>query len=146
MGKYNDFGARIRSWGGRGPNAGSYAGSVTLTAQGSFDPTATSQVALFTLPSGAIPLATQSFGGATGGTNPTVNIGTSGDPDGIAAGLDADGTAFDGASGALIGTAFTTDTAVYGVVGGSAATGGTTSVAVWYVMEDEFGGGDRSGS
>lgn len=145
MGKYNDFGARIRSWGGRGPNAGSYAGSVTLTAQGSFDATSTSQVALFTLPSGAIPLGASSFGGATGGASPTVIIGTTGDDNGIADALDADGAAF-AANGALLGTAFTTDTTIYGKVGGSAATGGTTAIAVWYVMEDEFSGGDRSGS
>ena len=34
------------------------------------------------LPAGAIPISIVTIGGATGGTNPTVDIGTSADDDG----------------------------------------------------------------
>lgn len=145
MGKYNTFGGRLRSWGGRGPDAGSYAGSVPLTAKATFDATSTTQVELFTLPAGAIPLATQSFGGASGGTNPTVDIGTTGSSAGIANELDADDPAWD-ATGALLGTALSSATTIYGKVGGSAGTAGSTTIVHWYVMEDDNAGGDASGS
>ena len=46
-----------------------------------FDPTAASADSGKTLPKGAIPLGVHSLGGATGGTNPTVDVGTSGDAD-----------------------------------------------------------------
>lgn len=104
-------------------------------ARGSFDPTSASQVELFTLPAGAIPLWAVSYGGATGGTNPTVDLGTTGDDDGIANELDADGGAA-AYGGALLNAQLTADTAIYGKVGASAATGGTTSVGVAYIMAD----------
>lgn len=108
---------------------------VVAMARASFDPTSASQVELFTLPKGAIPMYAVSYGGATGGTNPTVHLGTTGDADGIADELDADGTAV-GYAGALLNTQITADTTYYGQVGASAATGGTTSVAIAYVMAD----------
>lgn len=104
-----------------------------LSVQGSFDPTSASQVKLFDLPNGAIPLGVDSLGGATGGTNPTVIVGTTVDDNGFADELDADGIAFNGI-GALTGISLTTDTAVYGKVGASAATGGTTTVIMKYRM------------
>jgi hypothetical protein len=108
---------------------------VLGVARGSFDPTSASQIELFTLPAGAIPLSIASYGGATGGTNPTVDVGTTGDDDGIANELDADGAATDNA-GALMNVQLTADTVIYGKVGASAATGGTTAVALSYIMAD----------
>lgn len=118
-------------------SAGKTADQAVLVAalKGSFDPTSATQVELFTLPKGAIPLGVDSLGGATGGTNPTVDVGTSGDDDGFANELDADGVSFDG-SGALTGVELTADTVVYGKVGASAATGGTTTIVMKYIMAD----------
>ena len=42
------------------------------------------------LPAGAIPISIMTIGGATGGTNPTVDIGTSADDDGLFNEVDAD--------------------------------------------------------
>lgn len=118
-----------------GPKSAS-AGSVMLTLKGSFDPTSATQIKLFTLPKGAIPLGVLSLGGATGGTNPTVDVGTVADADGFANEVDADGVTMTAAVGALTGVLLTTDTAVYGQVGSSAATGGTVTVLLTYVMSD----------
>lgn len=119
-------------WRSRGTKGASYATNV-LTMQASFDPTSTSQIELFTLPNGAIPMGADSFGGATGGSNPTVILGTVADDNGFSAALDADGVAFND-SGALTGVALTVDTIVYGKVGASAATGGTSTVVLNYRM------------
>ena len=90
-----------------------------------------------TLPVGAIPLFAQNIdGGATGGTNPTVDIGTSGDPDGFANELDADGATGLINTGALLGTELTADTVIYAGVGASAATGGTGTIGVYFIMSD----------
>lgn len=110
------------------------AGVVGMV-RGSFDPTSASQIELFTLPKGAIPMYAVSYGGGTGGSSPTVDIGTTGDDDGIANELDADGAAV-AYGGALLNVQLTADTVIYGKVGASAATGGTTSVAVAYIMAD----------
>lgn len=115
------------------PTRGATAADDILSFVSSFDPTSTGQVSLGVLPNGARPLGIDSFGGATGGTNPTVDIGTSVDPDGFANELDADDVAFND-SGALTGVLLTTDTEVFGIVGAAAATGGTTTVLIKYVM------------
>ena len=115
------------------PSQGSSWATGILSMQGSFDPTSASQIEIFTLPNGAIPMGCDSLGGATGGTNPTVILGTIGDDNGFAAALDADGVAFND-SGALTGVALTADTIVYGKVGASAATGGTSVVVMKYRM------------
>ena len=101
-----------------------------------FDPTQAAAASGATLPKGAIPIGVQSFGGATGGTNPTVDVGTSGDTDGFANELDADGVTAITATGALLGIELTADTAIHVGVGASAATGGTTTILVFYVMAD----------
>lgn len=115
------------------PTKGSTLSQVVLSFVSSFDPTSTGQVSLGTLPKGGRPLGIDSFGGATGGTNPTVDIGTAVDPDGFANELDADDVAFND-FGALTGIALTTDTEVFGIVGAAAATGGTTTVLIKYTM------------
>ena len=109
---------------------------LSASFQATFDPTSVTQILLGTLPAGAIPLQVYSLGGATGGANPTVDIGTIADPDGFANELDADGVVFNGV-GALTGIALTVDTPVYGTVGASAATGGATTVIINYVMVDD---------
>ena len=106
--------------------------------QFTLDPTAASADTGKTLPAGAVPLWVQNInGGATGGTNPTVDVGTSGDTDGFANELDADGiTALTG-GGALLGTALTADTAIYAGAGSAAATGGSCLIGVYYIMQDD---------
>lgn len=106
----------------------------------SFNPTSATQVLLGYLPAGSVPLDVIGFGGTTGGTNPTVDIGTSGDDDGIANELAADATATTATSaaknGVLLNTQMTSLTAVYGKVGSSAGTGGTFSGVLLYTIED----------
>lgn len=124
-------------WRQRGDNnADSFAAVSALVLKASFDPTSASQVSLGKLPSGAIPIGVTSLGGATGGTNPTVDVGTSGDDDGLANELDADTLGAMTATGALLGAALSTQTEIFGKVGASAATGGTTTVLVHYIMSD----------
>lgn len=110
-------------------------GLVLQCLRVSGDPTSSAAVSVGTLPTGATPVGVQSLGGATGGTNPTVNVGLGADPDGLAAGLDADGLTTLVATGAEVGTALTADTAVTLQVGSSAATGGTTAVLVYFIRE-----------
>ena len=78
------------------------------------------------------------IGGSTGGTNPTVDIGTSADPDGLFNEVDADtaGTIV-GANGALaVAGGLAADATVTGIVGSSAATGGTFTGVLTYVMAE----------
>lgn len=109
---------------------------LQAVAQASFDATSATQIELFTLPKGAIPLQVTSLGGATGGTNPTVDIGTAVDGDGFATELDSDDVVF-GDSGALTGIELAVDTIVFGEVGASAATGGTVKILMNYIMADD---------
>jgi len=123
--------------GGAGSDA--TTASALCVMRGSFDPTSSTQILIGTLPKGARVIDVRSWGGATGGTNPTVDIGTSGDDDGFANELDADGNSgayAPGTLGVLANTQLSSDTAVYGKVGASAATGGTTTVHVHFVVED----------
>ncbi len=103
----------------------------------SFDPTAAAAGTGVFLPKGAIPLAVRSLGGSTGGISPTVDVQLAG---GTAAGL-ANELAADSfavqETGADLGVALTADTEIEAGVGASAATGGTTTVLVAYVMEDD---------
>lgn len=111
----------------------SSVGTPNLTMQASFDPTSATQIELFTLPANAIPTVVTSLGGSTGGTNPTVDIGTLADDDGFANELASDAVTT-ATPGALTGIKLTADTIVYGKVGASAATGGTTTILFTYVM------------
>lgn len=87
------------------------------------------------LPKGAIPVSVSSLGGATGDS--TVDIGDGSDADGFANELAADNVSMRTVTGALIGTELTVETTLYMVAGASAATGGTTSALVEYVMADD---------
>ncbi len=119
-----------------GASRTSWAGVPVLVMKASFDPTSATQILLGTLPAGSIPLGVQSLGGATGGTNPTVDIGTVASNAGIANEVDADTLTLTYATGALTGVALTVDTPIYGKVGASAATGGTTTVLISYIFND----------
>lgn len=126
-----------RIYGGNNKNATPSVGLQCI--QFTLDPTAASADTGKVLPKGCIPQGVQNFnGGATGGTDPTVDVGTSGDTDGFANELDADGiTDITSTLGALIGIPLTTDTAIHAGVGASAATGGSVLVGVYYIMEDD---------
>lgn len=119
-----------------GASRTSWAGVPVLVMKASFDPTSATQILLGTLPAGSIPLGVQSLGGATGGTNPTVDIGTVASNAGIANEADAGTLTLTYATGALTGVALTVDTPIYGKVGASAATGGTTTVLISYIFND----------
>jgi hypothetical protein len=136
----------VRSYGG-GDKGSVTPGVVTQSVTISFDPTATGATAVkigtssstgenFVLPAGAVPISLLSIGGAAGGTNPTVDIGSSADPDGFFNEVDADtkGT-LKGADGALVdGDGVSAATTVTGNVGASAATSGTFTGVFTYVM------------
>lgn len=137
------FNSVVRSKGGR--DAAS-PGVVPVVLKGSFDPTAEAAVAIsmgdgrpMIAPIGAIPLWTRSLGGATGGTNPTVDVGDGSTDDLFANELDADGVATQDAADS---TELTADTTIYGMVGDSAGTGGTTTVLFAYLPADN--GGDHN--
>lgn len=119
-----------------GASRTSWAGVPVLVMKASFDPTSATQILLGTLPAGSIPLGVQSLGGATGGTNPTVDIGTVASNAGIANEADADTLTLTAATGVLTGVPLTVDTPIYGKVGASAATGGTTTVLISYIFND----------
>lgn len=88
------------------------------------------------LPKGAVVMAVNGIGGGTGGTSPTIHIGTEADPDAYAADLAADVASFHdpGAYGDEMGVRTTEVTPLYGGVGTSAATGGAVEVWVYFVL------------
>ena len=138
----------VRSNGGAG-KGNATPSVVTLSEVISFDPTQSSATAVrigtsatagqtFVLPAGAIPISFMTIGGSTGGTNPTVDIGTSADPDGFFNEVDSDtkGT-LKGADGALVvAGGITAASTVTGSVGSSAATGGTVTGIFTYTVVD----------
>lgn len=146
----NTFQGLMRSTGGAAKESGVTPGPLVMSTVISFDPTAASATAVrigtsattgsfFTLPAGAVPLYLLTLGGATGGTNPTVDIGSLATADGFFNEADADtkGT-LNGANGSLVtGTGLAAQTQVYGKVGASAASGGTfTGVFVYTVYNN----------
>lgn len=113
---------------------------IVMSVPFSFDPTSATQVLLATLPVNARVMDIVGYGGATGGASPTVDIGTLSDDDGLANEMDCDAVSTRASSaavgGALINTVLSTsaETAIYGKVGASAATGGTFSGSVEYII------------
>ena len=106
-------------------------GNVSLNAEISFDPTQVSTGTGFILPAGSVVTGITSLGGATGGTAPTVDIGTLDTADLFGPELDAD-TPGIGTVGAGAFVKLTADTEVYAGVGASAATGGMTTISIQY--------------
>jgi len=125
--------------GGAGNNRATVASTVNAM-RASFNPTSATQILLGTLPVGARVVDVVAYGGATGGTNPTVDVGTVASNAGFANELDADAVASSavaaGTAGTLINTLLTVATPVYGKVGASAATGGATVVVIFFTVED----------
>jgi hypothetical protein len=124
----------VRSYGGGGKGVVT-PGVMVQSVQFACDPTATSAANVrigtsatsgetLTLPAGAIVMSVQCVEAGTGGTNPTIDIGTSADTDGIfnalcvAGGLAANAT-------------------VQAVKGASAATGGTFVGIMTYAMAND---------
>ena len=138
----------VRSNGGAGK--GNATPSVMTSSEViSFDPTAaaatnvrigtsSSSGELFVLPKGAVPISFMTIGGATGGTNPTVDIGSSADDDGFFNEVDCDTKgSLKGADGALVvAGGISAATTVTGKVGASAATGGTITGVFTYTVVD----------
>lgn len=108
-----------------------------------FDPTAASAPTGKLLPAGARVVQIQPLGGATGGTNPTVDIGISGSGAAFHNELDADTP---GApilpGGASANTVLAADTEVWAGVGASAATGGTCRVLLTYLISAAANAGE----
>ena len=138
----------VRSNGGAG-KGNATPSVVTLSEVISFDPTASSATNVrigsssssgetFVLPEGAVPVSFMTIGGATGGTNPTVDIGSSADDDGFFNEVDADTKgSLKGADGALVvAGGISAATTVTGKVGASAATGGTITGVFTYTVVD----------
>jgi len=104
-----------------------------------FDPTQVLAGTGAWLPKGAIPTGVITLGGGTGGASPTVDVSLAG---GAAGGL-ANEVVADTLSmtklvaGAELGIELTADTQIEAGVGASAATGGTTTVLVSYLMADD---------
>jgi hypothetical protein len=120
---------------------------MTQTVQFACDPTATGATNVrigtsssagqtLTLPAGAIILSVQTVQAAAGGTNPTIDLGTSADPDGIANELPVDLKGeITGAAGALVvAGGLAANATVTANVGASAATSGTFVGALTYAM------------
>jgi hypothetical protein len=143
----NTFQGIVRSYGGADKSDGVTPGVITLSETISFSPTATGATNVrigtsssagetFTLPAGAVPISFLSLGGAAGGASPTVDIGSSADPDGFFNEVDADtkGT-LKGADGALVdGDGISAQTTVTANVGASAATSGTVTGIFTYTI------------
>tara|TARA_R100000353_G_scaffold105336_1_gene75984 strand:- start:191 stop:646 length:456 start_codon:yes stop_codon:yes gene_type:complete len=136
----------VRSYGG-GIKGTHTPTPVTQSVQVSFDPTASSATNVrigtsatsgetLTLPAGAIPISFLTIGGAAGGSSPTVDIGSSGDPDGLFNEVDADSKgSLTGADGALaVAGGLAASITVTGKVGASAATSGTFTGVLTYAM------------
>jgi len=136
----------VRSYGG-GIKGTHTPTPVTQSVQISFDPTASSATNVrigtsatagetLTLPAGAIPISFMTIGGSAGGTNPTIDIGSSGDPDGLFNEVDCDTKgSLKGADGALaVAGGLAASITVTGKVGASAATSGTFTGILTYAM------------
>jgi len=145
----------VRSYGGQDKSSGVTPSNVNLSAVVSFNPVGASPIAIrvgtsatagevFTLPKGAVPNSFISLGGATGGTNPTFDIGTAADPDGFFNEVDADlkGASQSGAGALVVGTGVPANVIVTANQGASAATGGTVTGTFFYTMVDNARAGE----
>lgn len=122
---------------GFGGQDGLTSTSAVAVLRGTFSAAAATAVTLGVLPKNSVVLDVISYGGGTGGSSPTLHVGTAADDDGFANELDADGVSSAlaaGTTGALINTVLEADTTVVGLKGASAATGGTASVAILYTV------------
>ena len=161
MANKTTFTGFVRSNGGDNTRT-TYAGSVPMQAQFYFVPTAVAgtdvQVSAtdtrkVILPKNAVITGITHSGGATGGTNPTIDIGYT-DFDGGTNFVDIDGLINEGnadggietiwggdtGSGASLGNLALPATEIIKIVGGkgsSAATGGTITGIIYYYVKDD---------
>jgi len=106
--------------------------------QFTFDPTAATAGTGKILPKGSIVVGSQNIdGGATGGTSPTIDIGTQAQAGGFGNEVVADVRGNVINSGLASGQELAVDTEIFAGVGVSAATGGTVLAAVYYIMADD---------
>ena len=138
----------VRTNGGAG-KGNSTPGVVSISAVVAFNPVgAAANVKVgtshttgenFILPDNAVPVSFMTIGGATGGTNPTVDIGTAADPDGFFNEADADTKgSIKGADGALVaGAGISGPVQVTANQSSSAATGGTCVGVFTYTIADD---------
>ncbi len=146
----NTFQGLMRSTGGAAKESGITPAPLVMSVVVSCNPTSATATPLrigssatagqiFTLPRGAVPISMLTIGGATGGTNPTVDIGTAATTDGFFNEVDADTKGvIMGANGTLVvATGTTADVVVTGKVGASAATGGTFTGVFTYTMYND---------
>lgn len=146
----NTFQGLMRSTGGAAKESGVTPGPLVMAVVISFDPTAAAATAVrigtsatagqfFDLPPKAIPLSFLNIGVATGGTAPTIDIGSATTADGFFDEvLAATKGTLTGANGSLVvGTGLTAQTRVYAKVGASAATGGTVTGVFSYAMYND---------
>ena len=148
----------VRSYGGRQKGVVT-PGTVVLSAVVSCDPTQTDATAaaskmrigtsatsgeFLVLPKGAVPHSITTINASTGGTNPTVDIGSSVDPDGIFNEVDCDtkGSIQGGGGALVIPAGLSSDTTVTAIAGSSAATGGTSSFVITYTLIDNAKSGE----
>jgi len=143
MGKRSTFGGYVRQRAGTnsstsratGPTPAVFKAFVAVT----FDPTQVLAGTGKVLPKGAVPLGVTGLGGGTGGISPTVDLSLAGGAaGGLANELPADAAAAaEVQTGAELGAALTADTEIEAGVGASAATGGTVTALVSYIMVDD---------
>lgn len=140
------FSGVVRSYGG-GAKGTHTPGVMVQSVQFSCDPTATSAANVkigtsssagedLVLPAGAVVMSVQCIVAGTGGTNPTIDLGTSADTDGLFNELPVDVKGeITGATGALcVGDGLAADATVQAIKGASAATGGTFTGIMTYAM------------
>lgn len=132
--------ANIRSGPKSAAGALGHTGSVVLGLPISFNPAAAAADTGINLPEGAIVLGFTADGGATGGTSPTYIIGTSGDTNAYITGGSADAAGYTGVDGVNANVPTTAATPIYAGVGASAATGGTVTGILSYIMNDSQAG------
>ena len=161
MANKTTFTGFVRSNGGDNSRT-TYAGSVPMQAQFYFDPTATAgtdvqvsstDTSKVILPKNTVVTGITFNGAATGGTNPTIDMGYTDydggtdfvDIDGLLNEADADGgiaTVWggDATSGASLGNIALPATEIIKIVGGkgtSAATGGNVTGIIYYYVKDD---------
>lgn len=141
MGKRTTFAGYIRqrAMGNPSGNGKGTPGTFKTFVQVSLDPTAALAGTGVFLPAGAIPLGVTTLGGATGGASPTVDVSLAGGAaGGLANELPADAAdAVEVQTGAELGAVLTADTEIEAGVGASAATGGTATLLVSYLVADD---------
>jgi hypothetical protein len=140
MGKRTTFAGYIRQRGMGNPSGNGKGSPATFKAHVTvtFDPTQVLAGTGVYLPAGAIPVGVTGLGGGTGGASPTVDLSLAGGAaGGLVNELAADAATAEVVTGAELLAALTADTEIEAGVGASAATGGTFTALVSYLIADD---------